>query len=137
MAHVIDLQHLGNDRVIAAYELDGAIVDPGPTSCLETLLAGLQEEPRALYLTHVHLDHAGAAGSLVERFPGLRVYVHETGVAHLADPAKLLESAGRLYGDDMDRLWGPVLAVPRENLFALRGGEGVDGFRVVYTPGHA
>jgi glyoxylase-like metal-dependent hydrolase (beta-lactamase superfamily II) len=137
MSQPIDLMHLGNDRVIGAYELGGAIVDPGPSSCLEVLLASLESEPRALLLTHIHLDHAGAAGSLVRRFPELRVYVHEAGARHLVDPARLLESAGRLYGDDMDRLWGEVLPVPEENVVALRGGERVDGFRVEYTPGHA
>src|SRR5215216_6218654 len=120
--------HLGYDRVIAAYEVRGTVVDPGPTTCMETVLAGLGEEPHALMLTHIHLDHAGAAGSLVERFPGLRVYVHESGAPHLADPSKLLESAARLYGDDMERLWGDVLPVPEENIVALSGGESVQGF---------
>jgi glyoxylase-like metal-dependent hydrolase (beta-lactamase superfamily II) len=137
MANLIDVMHLGRDRVIGAYELGGLIVDPGPSSCLETLLAGLEDEPRALLLTHIHLDHAGASGSLVRRFPKLRVYVHEVGAPHLVDPAKLLQSAGRLYGDDMDRLWGEVLPVPAENLAALRGGEEIEGFRVAYVPGHA
>jgi glyoxylase-like metal-dependent hydrolase (beta-lactamase superfamily II) len=137
MSHLIDLMHLGRDRVIGAYELDGLIVDPGPSSCLETLLEGLEGEPRALLLTHIHLDHAGASGSLVDRFPKLRVYVHEVGAPHLVDPAKLLDSAARLYGDDMERLWGEVVAVPAENVVALSGGEGIEGFRVAYTPGHA
>src|SRR3954451_22758704 len=104
MPRVIDLMHLGNDRVIAAHELDGGlIVDPGPASCVETLLEGLETEPRALLLTHIHLDHAGASGVLMRRFPRLRAYVHEVGAPHLADPSKLLRSAERLYGDDMDR----------------------------------
>jgi glyoxylase-like metal-dependent hydrolase (beta-lactamase superfamily II) len=137
MSRLIDLMHLGNDRVIGAYELDGVIVDPGPSSCLETLLAGLEGEPRALLVTHIHLDHAGASGSLVRRFPKLRVYVHEVGAPHLIDPEKLLESAGRLYGDDMERLWGEVAPVPAENVVALRGGEEVEGLRVAYCPGHA
>jgi glyoxylase-like metal-dependent hydrolase (beta-lactamase superfamily II) len=137
MANLIDCMHLGRDRVIGAYEVDGLIVDPGPSSCLETLLAGLQSEPRALLLTHVHLDHAGASGSLVQRFPRVRVYVHEVGAPHLVDPRKLLRSAGRLYGDDMERLWGEVLPVPASNVVALSGGEEVEGFRVAYTPGHA
>ena len=123
--------------MIGAYELDDVIVDPGPSSCLEALLAGLEGEPRTLLLTHIHLDHAGASGSLVRRFLGLRVYVHEVGAPHLVDPAKLLESAGRLYGDHMERLWGEVLPVPAGNLIALRGGEEVAGFHVAYTPGHA
>jgi glyoxylase-like metal-dependent hydrolase (beta-lactamase superfamily II) len=137
MAHLIDVMHLGRDRVIGAYELEGLVVDPGPSSCLETLLAGLEEELRGLLLTHIHLDHAGASGSLVRRFPNLRVYVHEVGASHLVDPAKLLQSAGRLYGDDMDRLWGEVLPVPAENLTVLSGGEEIEGFRVAYVPGHA
>jgi glyoxylase-like metal-dependent hydrolase (beta-lactamase superfamily II) len=134
---LIDVMHLGRDRVIGAYEIDGQIVDPGPSTGMEALLASLEEEPRALLLTHIHLDHAGASGSLVKRFPDLRVYVHETGAPHLIDPAKLLDSAARLYGDDMERLWGDVLPVPAENIVALSGGETVEGFSVAYVPGHA
>jgi glyoxylase-like metal-dependent hydrolase (beta-lactamase superfamily II) len=137
VSRLIDCMHLGNDRVIGAYEIDGLIVDPGPSTCLDTLLAGLTGEPRALLLTHIHLDHAGASGSLVRRFPDLRVYVHEIGAPHLIDPAKLLESAARLYGDDMDRLWGEVLPLPEQNVVSLAGGERVEGFRVAYVPGHA
>jgi glyoxylase-like metal-dependent hydrolase (beta-lactamase superfamily II) len=137
MNRLIDGMHLSRDRVIGIYEVDGVIVDPGPSTCLDTLLSGLAGEPRALLLTHIHLDHAGATGSLVRRFPELRVYVHEVGAPHLIDPAKLLESAGRLYGDDMERLWGDVLPVPADNVVELHGGESVEGFRVAYTPGHA
>jgi glyoxylase-like metal-dependent hydrolase (beta-lactamase superfamily II) len=137
MSLLIDVMHLGRDRVIGAYEIDGLIVDPGPSSCIDTLVAGLEEEPRGLLLTHIHLDHAGASGSLVRRFPGLRVYVHESGARHLVDPAKLLESASRLYGDDMERLWGDVLPVPAGSVVALEGGESIEGFRVAYAPGHA
>ena len=137
MSRLIDVMHLGRDRVIGAYEIDGVMVDPGPSSCIDTLLAGLAEEPRALLLTHIHLDHAGASGSLVRRFPDLRVHVHASGAPHLVDPAKLLDSAARLYGADMERLWGEVLPVPAENLVALEGGESVEGFRVAHAPGHA
>jgi glyoxylase-like metal-dependent hydrolase (beta-lactamase superfamily II) len=136
-SRLIDVMHLGRDRVIGAYEIDGLIVDPGPSTGMNALLAGLEGERRGLLLTHIHLDHAGASGSLVRRFPNLRVYVHDAGAPHLVDPAKLLESAGRLYGDDMERLWGEVLPVPAENVVALEGGESVEGFRVAYTPGHA
>jgi glyoxylase-like metal-dependent hydrolase (beta-lactamase superfamily II) len=130
--------HLGNDRVICAYEVDGMIVDPGPTSCLDALLEALGDrEPRALLLTHVHLDHAGAAGTLAKRFPELLVYVHERGVPHMADPTKLLESAAKLYGDDMDRLWGDFEPVPEDRLRPLKGRETIEGFKVAYTPGHA
>jgi glyoxylase-like metal-dependent hydrolase (beta-lactamase superfamily II) len=137
MSRVIDVMHLGRERVICAYDVDGLIVDPGPSSCLETLLSELSTEPRALLLTHIHLDHAGASGTLVQRFPSLPVYVHERGAPHLVDPSKLLKSAGQLYGDDMDRLWGEMLPVPEENLRVLSGSETVHGFRVAYTPGHA
>jgi glyoxylase-like metal-dependent hydrolase (beta-lactamase superfamily II) len=138
VSRAIDVMHLGRDRVICAYDVGGAIVDPGPTTSVDYLLEALEgEEPRALMLTHIHLDHAGAAGVLCRRFPGLVVYVHENGAPHLADPAKLLESAERLYGDDMERLWGEVAPVPEERIRALNGGEEVEGFKVAYTPGHA
>jgi glyoxylase-like metal-dependent hydrolase (beta-lactamase superfamily II) len=90
-----------------------------------------------LALTHIHLDHAGATGSLVRRFPGVEVWVHERGAPHLIDPRKLIESATRLYGDEMQRLWGEVLPVPAERVRILRGGESLGPFRVLYTPGHA
>ena len=150
MSRLIDVMHLGNDRVIGAYAVQGdpssgdaprgetLVVDPGPAPCVEALLAGLGGvEPRGLLLTHVHLDHAGAAGVLVRRFPSLRVYVHERGAPHLADPTRLVDSARRLYGEDFDRLWGEVAPVPEENIEALAGGETVHGLRVEYTPGHA
>jgi glyoxylase-like metal-dependent hydrolase (beta-lactamase superfamily II) len=134
----IDVLHLGRDRVICAYEVDGVIVDPGPASCVETLIDRLgPTQPRALLLTHIHLDHAGATGVLCRKYPKLKVYVHEVGAPHLVDPSKLLKSAARLYGDDMWELWGEVAPVPEERITALSGGETVEGFRVAYTPGHA
>jgi len=137
---LIDLLHLGRERVIGCWQVGGVLIDPGPSSCLPVLLEALGDErPRALLLTHIHLDHAGASGSLVRRYPELEVYVHERGAPHLVDPSRLLESARRLYGADMDRLWGEVLAVPEAQLRVLRGGESLfDGsFEVAYTPGHA
>jgi glyoxylase-like metal-dependent hydrolase (beta-lactamase superfamily II) len=135
MGRLIDVKHLGRDRVIGAYDIDGVVVDPGPASTVETLLS--EVEPRALALTHIHLDHAGATGVLVRRFPKLKVYVHERGAPHLIDPSKLLKSAGQLYGDDMERLWGEVAPVPEENIEVLHGGETIEGLRVEYAPGHA
>jgi glyoxylase-like metal-dependent hydrolase (beta-lactamase superfamily II) len=138
MSRAIDVMHLGNDRVICAYEQDGVIVDPGPESSMQTLLDALDPvTPRALLLTHIHLDHAGAAGALADRFPEMKVYVHENGAPHLADPTKLLKSATRLYGDEMGTLWGEVLPVPEDRITVLAGGEAVEGFQVAYTPGHA
>ena len=102
------------------------------------LLAALgDEQPRALLLTHIHLDHAAATGALVRRWPELEVYVHERGAPHLIDPSKLLASAERLYGDQMERLWGEIVPVPEANVRPLSGGETVLGMRVAYTPGHA
>ena len=138
MANLIDCMHLGRDRVIGAWEVrPGVIVDPGPASCSHTLLAGVEAEPRALLLTHIHLDHAGGAGILARRFPGLQVYVHEVGAPHVIDPERLLASAERLYGDEMERLWGEVAPVPEDRVTALSGGEEVEGLQVHYAPGHA
>jgi glyoxylase-like metal-dependent hydrolase (beta-lactamase superfamily II) len=138
---VIDVHHLGRERVIGTWEHDGVLVDPGPESTIDTLLAGLGDgfEPRAVLLTHIHFDHAGATGRLVERFPGTPVYVHEIGLPHMADPERLVRSATRLYGEDgMRELWGEVVPVPEASLNVLRGGETVLGdYRVEYTPGHA
>jgi glyoxylase-like metal-dependent hydrolase (beta-lactamase superfamily II) len=135
---VIDVEHLGRLHVIGCWEVDGALVDPGPESSLATLLAAIgDEQPRALLLTHIHLDHAAATGAMVERWPDLEVYVHERGAPHLIDPSKLLASAERLYGDQMEHLWGKVKPVPEANVHALAGGETVLGRRVAYTPGHA
>ncbi len=135
---VIDVKHLGRPHVIGCWEVDGALVDPGPESSMETLLEALGgERPRALLLTHIHLDHAAATGALVRRWPGLEVYVHERGAPHLVDPSKLLASAERLYGEEMERLWGEIVPVPATNVKPLTGGEEVLGMRVAYTPGHA
>jgi glyoxylase-like metal-dependent hydrolase (beta-lactamase superfamily II) len=138
---LIDVLQQGRERVIGAWDLGGTIVDPGPESRMETLLAGLPDPPGTLLLTHIHLDHAGATGALVERFPDLQVYVHARGAPHLIDPTRLLQSAERIYGDDMAPLWGRVVAVPERNVHVLEGGETitVDGrdFEIAYTPGHA
>jgi glyoxylase-like metal-dependent hydrolase (beta-lactamase superfamily II) len=135
---VIDVKHLGRPHVIGCWEVDGALVDPGPQSSMETLVAALGgDRPRALLLTHIHLDHAAVTGALVRRWPDLEVYVHERGAPHLVDPSKLLASAERLYGEEMERLWGEIVPVPEANVTALAGGEQALGMRVAYTPGHA
>ncbi|MSO62286.1 MAG: MBL fold metallo-hydrolase [Acidobacteria bacterium] len=151
MTEYIDLNFRGSDRVIATAVLLGpdgvTLVDPGPTSCLPVLEAGLRQrgltlrDVRALVLTHIHLDHAGAVGTIVERVPSIRVHVHERGAPHMVDPAKLLASATRLYGDQMDALWGAFLPVPAANVNVLQGGERIatagTTLQVAYTPGHA
>jgi glyoxylase-like metal-dependent hydrolase (beta-lactamase superfamily II) len=136
----IDTRHLGIDKVICCWEVDGVLIDPGPQSTEATLLAALDgEAPRAILLTHIHFDHAGATGALVRRWPELPVYLHERGARHMASPERLVASAARLYGgeDGLRRLWGEVVPVPEANLHALAGGEDVLGFKVAYTPGHA
>jgi glyoxylase-like metal-dependent hydrolase (beta-lactamase superfamily II) len=136
---VIDLMHQGRPRAIAAC-LDGdVVIDCGPTSTLASLLAGLGgTRPSALLLTHIHLDHAAAAGALVARWPELPVYVHERGARHLADPSRLVSSAQRIYGDALEQLWGEMTPVPEANLRRLHGGETIlDRYEVAYTPGHA
>jgi glyoxylase-like metal-dependent hydrolase (beta-lactamase superfamily II) len=151
MTDVIDLRFRGLPRVIAAAVLEGAdgltLVDPGPTSCLAVLEAGLAARGRALadvrrlLLTHIHLDHAGASGTIVSRVPRVEVFVHERGAPHMLDPAKLIASATRLYGHQMDKLWGAFLPLPAANLRVLAGGERLDiggrAVEVAYTPGHA
>jgi glyoxylase-like metal-dependent hydrolase (beta-lactamase superfamily II) len=135
---VIDVEHLGRPRVIGCWEVDGALIDPGPESSLPTLLEAIGgERPRALLLTHIHLDHAAATGAMVRRWPDLEVFVHERGAPHLIDPSKLLASAERLYGERMEQLWGEIVPVPEANVRPLSGGETVLGMRVAYTPGHA
>jgi glyoxylase-like metal-dependent hydrolase (beta-lactamase superfamily II) len=146
-----DLNFLNTPRIIATvvvHDTGGvAIVDPGPSTTLPALRAGLARagiamaDVRSILLTHIHLDHAGATGTLVRENPSLRVYVHEKGAPHLVDPAKLLASATRLWGSDMGRLWGEVLPVPAAALTVLAGGERIQAggrdFDVAYTPGHA
>jgi glyoxylase-like metal-dependent hydrolase (beta-lactamase superfamily II) len=147
----IDLLFQGRSRAIATAVIHGTsgvvLVDPGPTSCSATLDLGLQRlglrlsDVRAVMLTHIHLDHAGATGTLVRAHPDVRVFVHERGARHMADPSKLLDSATRLYGDQMDRLWGACEPVPAANMVVVTGGERIDAcgriLDVAYTPGHA
>jgi glyoxylase-like metal-dependent hydrolase (beta-lactamase superfamily II) len=147
----IDLQFLDSPRVIATALLTGpdgvTLIDPGPTSCLPALEAGLLDrglalrDVRALLLTHIHLDHAGAAGTIAERVPAVRVYVHERGAPHMIDPARLLASATRLYGERMDLLWGAFEPVAADRVTVLKGGERLElagtALKVAYTPGHA
>lgn len=134
----LDVRQLGHEGVICCYLVGDVLIDCGPASCLPSLLEALGgERPRVLALTHIHLDHAGGAGTLAALWPDLEVWVHERGAPHLIDPSRLLASATRLYGEDMGRLWGEVAPVPAASVRSLSGGEAIDGFEVAYTPGHA
>jgi glyoxylase-like metal-dependent hydrolase (beta-lactamase superfamily II) len=147
----IDLNFLGTEKVIASFLLLGgssaAIVETGPTTCMGHLEAGLeangvsQDDVREVFLTHIHLDHAGASGHLADSLPNATFYVHELGLPHLADPSKLVKSASRIYGDRMDELWGEARPVPEERLVVLGDGDEIEaaGGRLVAhdTPGHA
>lgn len=149
--HTIDVRHLGRVHAVAVQLLETdfgpVLVDTGPGSTLDTLTAAMREhgvaptDLHAVLLTHIHFDHAGATGLLVEANPALRVFVHERGAPHLSDPSRLIASATRIYGNRMDMLWGRLLPVPPERMQVLRGGERIDfgdrRFDVLYTPGHA
>jgi glyoxylase-like metal-dependent hydrolase (beta-lactamase superfamily II) len=135
---LIDVQPGGRSGEIAVWLCDDALVDCGPTVCLERLCSEVGDvQPRVLLLTHIHLDHAGAAGSLVARWPDLEVWVHPIGLPHLAEPTKLVRSVRRLYGDEMDQVWGAVEPVPETNLRPIADGEVIGELVAAYTPGHA
>lgn len=145
----LDLQFRNTPGIIAAYLIrhdEGAIlIESGPGSTIPALVAGLAahgcapEDVSDLFVTHIHLDHAGAAGWLAGH--GTRVHVHPRGLPHLADPSRLLASAGQIYGDEMDTLWGEMVPVPAEKLIAVADGavtriSGLE-IRALETPGHA
>ena len=143
----IDVVHLGLRGAISAYWIDGpepAIVDPGPSTSLDGLEAGLAEvgvglsDIQHVLLTHVHLDHAGGTGHMVSRLPHLQVHVHLDGAPHMADPERLVASTRRTFGEAHDRLWGDVLPVPKERIQVWEPGGRfpVPGVRAFATPGH-
>jgi len=147
----VDVEYRGNRYYIACAVLEGdagiALIDPGPTVSLPGLEKGLArggyslDDVTDVLLTHIHLDHAGASGTIVKRNPKVRVGVHERGAPHMIDPERLLASASRIYGDQMDAMWGEFLPVPEGNVEVLTGGEelsaGGRSLEVAYTPGHA
>jgi glyoxylase-like metal-dependent hydrolase (beta-lactamase superfamily II) len=136
----IDVRHLGTPRVIGSYVVetdDGlALFDPGPSSKLDTLKAGVElGDVRHLLLSHIHLDHAGATGLIVREHPHVQVHVSEIGAPHLVDPSRLEASARRLYGEAFDELWGELAPVPEANIHVV--GERVLGLDCFPSPGHA
>jgi len=148
---VIDLRFLDTDHVIAAYLIDAgtelALIETGPSTCLGNLEDGIAAEGYDLgdvariIVTHIHLDHSGAAGVIARKYPHARVSVHPAGAPHLVDPSRLERSAARIYGEDMDRLWGEIAGVPEERVDVLEDGGilkiGDRRMRIAFTPGHA
>ncbi len=148
---LVDTQFQGERQIIASYLIVGegelALVDVGAAATLGPLLAGVRAagfdpaDITRLLLTHVHLDHAGAAGALVRQLPRARVYVHRIGAPHLIDPSRLMRSATRIYGDRMERLWGTMEPVPEDRLEIVDEGDeintGARRLQALYTPGHA
>jgi glyoxylase-like metal-dependent hydrolase (beta-lactamase superfamily II) len=149
MIHILDTQHLGRSGIIAATALetdDGLILfDTGPESTFETVAAQLPErgfsvrDVRHVFLSHIHFDHAGAAWRFAEQ--GATIYVHPRGAPHLIDPTKLVASATRLYGDEMERLWGKFAPVAEEGVRVLQDNDAVRvgefEIRAIATAGHA
>ena len=151
---IADLHQQGRPSVIGAgvLELGGseggvALVDPGPEARLPALRDRLAEigyalsDVRAVLLTHIHLDHAVASGTIVQQVPEVTVYVHPRGAPHMVDPSRLVASATRIYGDAMDALWGRIVPVPQAALREVDQGDVVEvggrRFEVAYVPGHA
>ena len=145
---VIDTKMHGRDGITGTFLLQGektALIETGPKSSVEHVLAGLEqagvEHLDWILVTHIHLDHAGAAGTLAARFPDATIGVHEVGARHLVDPAKLWSSASRIYGDDMEKLWGGIDPIEPDRLQKLNDGDSIDlgdrTVKVVETLGHA
>jgi glyoxylase-like metal-dependent hydrolase (beta-lactamase superfamily II) len=147
---VIDTLYNGTPEAIAVYLLLGrrpALIETGPAATIDAVFdrmreAGVKpEDLAAVAVTHIHLDHAGGAGTIAARLPHVQVYVHPLGAPHLIDPARLLASAGRLYGDDLSRLFGRIIGVPADRVHTLQDGDEVQlGERrlvALDTPGHA
>lgn len=147
---VIDTKMHGGDGITAVYLVRGddgsdSLIETGPKSSVEHVLRALDdagvERLDKIVVTHIHLDHAGAAGTLVTRYPEAIVHVHEVGAPHLVDPAKLWASASRIYDDAMESLWGGIDPIPESNIRIVADGDEIDlggrVIRAVETPGHA
>ncbi len=148
---LIDLDFRDTEGLVASYLLPGpegwALVETGPSTCRDALRRGVAaagvepDEVRQVFVTHIHLDHAGGMGALIDDFPRATFYAHELGVPHLVDPTRLIASARRAWGPASDALWGPIVPVPSPRIVGLRGGERFPlrggELRVLATPGHA
>ena len=135
---IIDVRYGGRERVMGAWLSGDVLIDCGPTASIPALLEGLAGRvPGRLLLTHIHFDHAGAAGALLARWPHLEVFVHPRGAAHLIDPTRLVASARRVFGDRFESLVGEVVPVPAHRLQTIDDGEAIGRFQSAWTPGHA
>ena len=149
MIHLIDLKFQGIDHAIGAYLVETSegpiLIETGPYSTFKTLQAGLQsagfraEDIKHVFLTHIHLDHAGSAWAFAEM--GASIYLHPFGSANMEDPTRLMASATRIYGDQMDRLWGTMQKIPASQLVSVGDGDvitiGDQEIKSHHTPGHA
>ncbi len=134
----VDVEWMDRPGTIAAWRIRDNLIDCGPTTTLPHLLRALDGwRPKRLILTHIHFDHAGAAGALAREWPDLEVYVHRRGARHMASPERLEASARRVFGDEFDARFGGLVPIPEERLHPLDGGETIDGLRIADTPGHA
>lgn len=148
---LIDLEFIGHKQIIGSYVCydghEAMIIETGPSTCVSTLTAALSElqipldKVSHVVATHIHLDHSGACGVLAREMPKAKVYVHPFGAQHLIDPSKLIASAGRIYGDLMDFLWGEIAPVPEGRVVIVQDGDEIAGagrrLRAIETPGHA
>ena len=149
--YLLDTQHMDVHGIVGVFLLPGedgkfSLIETGPTSTLPTIKKGIAEAGfeldglEAVLVTHIHLDHAGASGTLAQE-TGAKVYVHEIGAKHLVDPSRLMSSATRIYGNRMEELWGEMVPIPEAQVEALQGGETLEiggySIEVIYTPGHA
>lgn len=146
--HVIDTQMHGRSGITGTFLVRGertALIETGPKSSVEHVVRGLEDAGVDsldwIVVTHIHLDHAGAAGTLAELHPEAKIAVHTVGAPHLVDPSKLWSSASRIYGDEMDRLWGGIDPIPEGRIHVLADGDRIDlggtVLEAVETPGHA
>ena len=145
----IDTQMIGIPDLVAAFLVPGerpAVIETGPATVTQTLVDSLRalgvDDVAYFVMSHIHLDHAGAAGDILEHFPNATIVVHEAGARHMADPSRLMASAYRVFGDKLDSHFGPLKPVPRDNLMAVEPGAVIDlgggrSLEIVEARGHA
>lgn len=147
----IDTEMAGMSDLVAGFLVPGdrpAVIETGPATVVPKLVEGLRElglgpEDVAFFvMSHIHLDHAGGAGDILEHFPSAKVVVHTAGAKHMVDPSKLMASAYRVFGESLDRLFGPLKPVPQDNLLAVEPGHILDlgrgrSLEIIEAPGHA